>query len=544
MLLKIRRFLGISPRVSPRNLETGMAQVARDTKLWTGSLKPFNQPASVASVLTGSKKSLYRFGQDTADTEHWFAWLAEVDVVRSSVPANERTYLADGAAPKVTDSSIALGTPPLPVSTYDWGVPAPTSAPSVAVSGAAGSGETPTLRFYVYTFVNAWGEEGPASPVSAGVLVAASQTVDISGLQIPTGGQGYSTKRIYETESGTTTAGFFYKKEVAAASTTASFSGAVAAVPTTDGTTYGVGSAMVTSDFYKPPASLRGIRMCAGNFIGGVAGEEVVFSAPDYLYAFPPKYARKYPFSPVGIGTYGSTIVVATKGNPYVLQGTDPAYLQETKIESLQGCVARRSIVQLDGAVGWATATGFVSVNAGGVTDISGPYFTADQWKALNPSSMHAYWWKHRLVVFYDNGLPGGLIFEANEPPVQLSLYATTAYVDPLRDELYYCTGTGATVYKFDAGTLPQTFRWRTGVLVDTEPSNIAAVVVKSSVYPVTLRTYGDGDLWDTVAIDSDMPVRMPLGELFSEWEFELEGTGEVFFMYAAASMEELKQLS
>lgn len=543
MLLKIRNFLGISPRITPRNLELGMAQTARDTKLWNGTLRPFRQSAAVATLpLAGVKKALYRFGQDQSDdTQYWFAWTTATDVVRSSVPANERTYLADGVAPKVTDSSIALGAGALPVTTYDWGVPQPADAPTVGVSGAVGTGETQTLRYYVYTFVNAWGEEGPASPVSVGVLASPSQTITVSGMDIPAGGAGYSYKRVYETAAGSTASGFFQAKQVAAATTSTTFTAGTGAVPSTDATVRGVGSPLITGDLYPPPADLTGIRMCAGNFLGGVSANQVVFSAPDYLYGWPPKYAQPFDYSPVGIGVFGNTIVVATKGKPYVLQGTDPGQLQRTRIESLQGCVSRRSIVEMDGAVGWATATAFVTVDANGETDITAKFFDPDQWKALNPSTMHCYWWKKRLLICHDAGC---LLLEPGQPPVTLSMIPTACFVDPLRDELYYVTASAPTaLVRFDGGTQPLTYRWRSSIIRDTEPTNIAAVVVESSSYPVTLRTYGDGTLWDTVSIPDGEPMRMPAGELFSEYEFELEGTGEVFFLHASDSMEELKQL-
>lgn len=540
MLVRIPTFNGIVPRTSPRLLQDTFAQTAVDTKLWNGTLRAWRESVKVADLpRAGIKQTVYRFGQDHADdTAFWFHWTQQVNVVRSPVAGNERTFFSGDGAPKVTDSVLALtGGGAYPNAAYDLGVPSPTQAPTAVVTGAPDPDEQVTSRFYVYTFVNEWGEEGSHSPVSAQVDARASQTITLSNMEVPTGAQSYSAKRIYETAGTGAAASFFFKTQVAAGTDSVSFLGSTAAVPNPDGT-FGVGSLMKTAGWTPPPADLRGMRIMAGQILYGLSGNKLRMAEPGFPYAWPTNYSFAFEFDPVAAGSYGNTIVVATKGTPYIIAGYEPATMQQTKIERQYACVSARSLVEIGGGVAYASPDGMIVVDQGGATNITAGYYDADQWKALKPESMHAYWWDNRIVLFYDTGTKqGGLIFAPGAEPTELGWYTTGAYVDPLRDNLYVIVGNE--LHRFDSGT-PRTFQWRSKIFSTGRPLNFGAAQVRCEG-SVIARFYADGTLRHTQPIANREPFRLPGGFLADEWEIGLEGTGEVFSVAFAERMAELK---
>lgn len=540
MLIRLPTFNGIAPRMSPRLLADTFGTVASNARLWNGTLRPWRAAVKVADLpRVGAKQTIYRFGQDSpTDAQYWFHWLDDVDVVRSPVAGNERTFFSGDGAPKVTDSVLALtGGGALPNAAYDLGVPSPTTAPLAGVSGLPAAGEQVSTRYYVYTFVNDWGEEGSHSPVSAAVDATGSQTINLSNIEVPTGAQSYASKRIYETNGSGPSATFYMVKEIPAGTTSTSFLGAVAAVPNLDGTR-GIGSALVTAGWTPPPSDLKCLTMMNGTTLCGIAGKAVRMAVPEYPYAWPEKNEFRFEFEPVAIASFGNTLVVGTTGRPYLIQGFEPETMQQTPIEREYACVSKRSMVAIGGGAAYASPDGMIVVDQGGATNITANFFDRDQWQALKPESMHAYWWDNRLVVFYDNGTKqGGLIFPPGQEPTEFGFYAPGAYVDPIRDALYLIVGNE--VHKFDAGD-PLTFTWRSKIFAVPRPLNFSCAQVHASG-AVTAKFYGDGVLRHTRTVASNAPFRLPGGFLSDEWEVELSGTGEVFSVDIAENMRELK---
>ena len=143
----------------------------------------------------------------------WFEWDTFRDVVRSPIPndAHGRTYYADGINDiKVTDLTREGTTPtvgnPLPQANLSLGVPAPTVAPSLSAPIGApptDPASIPDFEFYVYTFVNSYGEEGPPSPPSTQItLYRPDQSVNVTVGTIPTGAYDIASINLYRSNKG------------------------------------------------------------------------------------------------------------------------------------------------------------------------------------------------------------------------------------------------------------------------------------------------------------------------------------------------------
>ena len=79
-----------------RSLANSQAQNAVNTKLLSGELEAFHDLSSIVTPSkAGTKKTIYRFGQDvTNEAQYWFHWTSDIDVVRGPIngDTSERTY--------------------------------------------------------------------------------------------------------------------------------------------------------------------------------------------------------------------------------------------------------------------------------------------------------------------------------------------------------------------------------------------------------------------------------------------------------------------
>ena len=74
----------------------------------------------------------------------------------------------------------------------------------------------------------------------------------------------------------------------------------------------------------------------------------------------------------------------------------------------------------------------------------------------------------------------------------------------------------------------------------DLGQTSVDAAQVKAAG-TVTARFYADNVLRHTQTVTNENPFRLPAGFLANEWQFELEGTAEVFSLAVAETMRELK---
>lgn len=73
-------------------LQPNQAQVASNTRLWTGALEPLPAKSTVKTGLNVLTQSIYRFGQDTpGDANYWFAWNNHVHVIKARLLATRQS---------------------------------------------------------------------------------------------------------------------------------------------------------------------------------------------------------------------------------------------------------------------------------------------------------------------------------------------------------------------------------------------------------------------------------------------------------------------
>jgi hypothetical protein len=137
--IKLSKFLGSAPKISPELLPDAAAQIAANAKVYSGDLIPYRTAKVVGSVSrNGEIKAIYpmRDADDPAAYK-WLSWLNEVDVTITTTLADEeqRIYYTGDGVPKVTNYELAIqGTGPYPFEAYDLGLPLPET---VAVATAS-----------------------------------------------------------------------------------------------------------------------------------------------------------------------------------------------------------------------------------------------------------------------------------------------------------------------------------------------------------------------------------------------------------------------
>jgi len=531
--IHLRGFGGTLPLINPYALPASSAQVATNAKLWTGSIRPMNGvlPASLSN-LSVNPTSIFNY-----DDAHWFEWTTDVDARRSPVPNDSYKrvyYTGDGSNPKVTYNGIAASAPPYPSASYTMGVPAPTDTPGVSIGGA-GSGTSET-RYYVYTLVNSFGEEGPPSPISAAITVQPGNTVTVTMGSLPGGSYSFAYRRVYRTNTVGTSKTFQLVGQVASSTTSLVDSILIA----------NLGEIMQSTYWNPPPTDMIGLASIAGQYFAGFRENELCLSEARFVHGWPADYRQPVDYKIVGLGELASGVAVMTEGYPYLALGLDPAALALIPVRNQAACVSKRGIVSAADMVIYPSPRGLVGLSAhGGGTLLTEGVISEVQWQALTPSTIKAYRWRDFYLAFYTSSTTGagGFYFDPRRPAQGLvfldGLTIGGGYVDLKSDALY--VSFSKQLAKWDAGT-EVSYTWESKLIELPTPAALNVVQVIAADYPVTVALYRDGALQSRTIIDSIRPRRISNGALGRVYTVEIQGTGDVSDVLFASNIKEMNQ--
>lgn len=523
MKLTWTAFSGIRPKVDARLLPEGAAQAADNINTERGGLRPIEGLQDImALVKAGVVKTIYRFGQgiDSA-TQFWFHWTGEVDVVKGPInnDTSERTYWTGDGGPKYTTAQAGTSGADLPSTWFPLGVSFPNAKPALAAIGEFTATAATETRVYVYTFVTVNGEESaPSAPTSVEIHVG--QGVLISDMLTAADNAAVLThKRIYRAQRGV----YLFVAEIASSAT--SFSDTVSSDALSE--------PCPSVDWDMPPDSMYGLHSGPNGMMIALDGYDVCLCEPFRPHAWPASYRQTMPYPTVGIGQFGQSFVILTRGLPSILTGTHPANMSVSSAEFYQPCLSRRSIVSAAGSVIWASPDGLVAIGASGEQNLTAALFTPKQWRALNPETLIGAWHEDWYIgTFEQNGERTGFMFRiSTQEWVNLpGLRATAMYRDTVGDALYVCVGNR--IQKFRAGD-PVPYNWLSQKVVTPLTDFVAARV--TGTYPVSFTLRRNNKPVLTKRVMSDEPFKLPAG-LGNEWEIGLAGTNEVLGVVLATS--------
>lgn len=387
-------------------------------------------------------------------------------------------------------------------------------------------------RYYVYTFVSAYGEEGAPSDPSALVMINGTQNVLVSNLRdTPFGYENIAKVRIYRTVVGETATNFRFVAEFDVGN-----SQYLDQTPDSE-----TGETLQSEGWDAPPNDLTGIRMHPGGFMAGWSAANprtLLLSVTNQPHAWNAAYSMSFDHDIVGIGVSGNSLVICTKGYPYLLTGDAPDSMSKSMIPLPQGCVSGQGVAEHENTVIYPSPDGLVVVDGANARLVTGDYYSRTEWAAINPQSMVAAIYDNRYLGFTTTG---GIIFGLTEAKYALTTTtqtATAVYYDPESDRLLLADGASVLVWR--SGSTRMTSRWRSRVLDLARPWNFSVARVSAQSFPVTLRLYMDDTNVYEEDVEDDQAFRLPVFGDAKNWQLEVECKSIVDQIDLTTSMTEL----
>jgi hypothetical protein len=525
--IKLEDFGGMIPRRSARLLPPNFSADARNVRLYSGEIRGLRNLEGLADLSADNAVRAYRL--PNPDTVSGYTWLG-LDSMDTSVfrgpllnDAYDRYYMFGAGYPKYnTLERIEDGDP-----WFRLGIPVAGDATSLTPTGGTGDEEE---RFYIYTFVSAYGEEGPpCTPISATGPVDASWDLVGTDTTVPNPTERNITKkRIYRTVAGYSSAEFFFVAEITLA--TANYS------DTIDSDVVSRNNIFEASQWFEPPQDIQGALIMPNGFFLAWTDRDVYFSEAYRPHAWPPAYGQSTEFNVLAAGVYGVSAVLATEGNPYTATGVSPESITLTKNNTVEPCLSKYSLVSFPDAVIYASQNGLVSVSSSGVRIATQKLLTKAVWmKNYNPEGIVAAQYENEYLAFYNTN--SGFILnpeEQNATFVELDQFDNmdSIQTDPFTGDVF-CMRDGS-AYLWDAdGQLHTQYTWRSKDFVFAKPCNMGAAYI--SIAPDTEEEFETIDAiiaWNTARID------YPLTTFGSGGAF-----GEAMFQPLASPYDEVAQI-
>lgn len=466
--LKLIGFTGEVPKIIPRLLGDSAAQEAYNVRLDDGGLTPVRKSRfehQFVGVPPGGYQTIYQHGED------WLGYPGNVYLVPGPV-ATDRLYITGDGAPKM----LVAGT------TYPLAVPFPAGALTATLGGVPTPGATGTTRLYVYTWVTAFGEESEPSPVSADVFWTPGQTTTLSGFAATPAGRNITLQRIYRAQTGKTGTQLYFIAERAA--TNANFADTVSPELLQE--------VLPSADWNAPPADLTGLIALPNGMMAAFSGKQLCFCEPYRPHAWPEKYRLTMDYEIVGLGAFIASVIVTTKGIPYIVTGSAPENMVSERIEQNLPCINPKGIVDLGYSVAYPSPDGLVLVTSSGASVVSSRLFSRDDWLRLNPYTMVASQYNGRYFTSYNysdadgNEYLGTFIMDlTGEQPflIRAQVRADAMFFELTTGILYLLVGDQ--VIEWDALSEPaELLSWRSKLFVMPTPTNFGAILIEADSGP------------------------------------------------------------
>lgn len=390
-ILKLEVFGGMLPAVSDGLLPQSQAAYSRDAYLYSGELRGWREPTQLKVLDSPTTRRSFRIPgtlnrPGITAPSHWLEFAdINTDVIRT--PTIEDTFqryyfMSPSLPPKYNTIARIIAAQ----SAWLLGVPAPSTAPSVAPSGGTGL-QPAASRAYVYTNVTSYGEESaPSEAFVANGFIDDTWHVTI-GVPDPDDlgvNRTIASRNIYRTVTGRDgTATFFLVTSVGVAVTL--FHDTAPDSEIADNVT------LPSATWEQPRSDLQGMVQAANGMLVAWRENEVWFSEPFQPHAWPSIYTRVTEYPIIGMGVVGQSIIVLTTGYPVVFTGTHPSEITSNVVQRHEPCTSKGSIVSAADAVYFTSTNGLIAVTPyGTANNITEKWVTREKWNELPLRSVRA----------------------------------------------------------------------------------------------------------------------------------------------------------
>lgn len=594
--LKVEAFGGMLPAVDPNLLPNTAAALSQNAWVYAGTIAGMNAP-TLLRTLAATTNKVYRVPTSYNDSLHLnvATWMEfqniDTDVLRSPVigetfdryywtsPVQQSQY---NTLARIKAGNTGANAP------FLLGIPTPPNAPGVSTAG--GSSSTNRTTAYAYTWVSAYGEEGPPSPPTT-LTGKIDSTWNIT-LTAPSAGdlginRNITKVRIYRTvTSAQGVATFFLVVEQPVATL-------IYADIKTD-TLVSQSTSLLSTNWSAPPTDLAGFVAMPNGIFAGFRANEIWFCEPYRPHAWPPQYTLAVDYPIVGLGVVGQTVVVCTQSYPYAISGIHPSVMTQSRLAALEPCMSRGSVLSAPEGVYYVSPNGLVQVANGTVQNVTKNLATKDKWqqfisptvlatsRAARLGGAYYMWGSVRQGVFettafdtssfaqadFTGALNGVLIDPASQRVAFNVLTNSTPLQnvqnDPWSGEVFVIRNSN--LYWLDISNQTPTheiYKWRSRIWQLNKPDNLEAVRVyfdTPSTAPALnptpnaslvqtlqanqwglLRIYADGILiWTRELRSSGEMMRLPSQTKYEYLQFEFESLLTIKSVQFATSAKEL----
>lgn len=470
--VRIQDFKGQYPKVSNRLLENSQARIARNVKLSSGELRGFRNWQQAHNFNDGTIQKAFRLPDDLSPNDELWVGFDNPSVNLYPGPllndAFDRYYkFGDGRPQYNTLERLRNGDP------YYWlGVPPPVLNGALAATGGTSPDEE---RFYVYTLVTQYGEEGqPSAPVSA--TGKEDGTWDYTGLDVSVPNpaeQPVTTKNIYRTVVGFSSVEFFFVDNIPL--NQASYS------DTNPSDVVARNNLLESENWAIAPVDIDNAVVMPNGFFLAWAGRDIHFSEVYRPWAWPADYDLSVQYEVIGAGVFGQSAGIVTKGHPYFSTGTAPENSTLTKNNTAEPGLSEFSIVSLPYGVLYASQNGLVLMSQNGVTVPTENIITKDEWlNTYSPETMRSAQYEDQYLGFYasDKGVSINPQ-DQNESFTEFDVFTGVDQVqtDERTGEVYIIRA--GVVYLWDSVQEERvSYQWRSKSFYFKKPCNLGAAVV------------------------------------------------------------------
>jgi len=509
-------------------------------------------------------------------------------------------------APRIFDiQTLGTDTTVTSSNSYLLGIVSP-AKPTIAVIGT-GTG-TPESRSYVLQYDRNWSDgkidagpwslPGTTSEGGLTVDVLTGQSVVVSNIADAPSGYGITHITINRTATSSSATDYQFVKTFNIADAKA---GSVTNV-TWNGTTFtftdtiattDLGYVSTNKDFIAPPSAMEGLISLNNGILAAFKDNYIYFSEPYQCHAWPEAYKIAIDRNIVGLGSFGSTLVVCTDAEPQIITVSDPATSVDIPVKEIAPCTTKYGVVSFRDAVVYPSYEGFIRIDSAGIANITQSIMSSRDITKLGISNMSAVGLDNKYYgLFIDiNNQKKIFVIDMAAPDTGISivdLAVDCAFVDKFTSTIFVGYKPSYNTYaigSFDKYSEPLKYIWRSKIFVsedDTANFSAARVQLKSALkapvqntilagnvnWPINKRAYNfgaingfalsttgsnayyvifklfaDGNLVFTKNVYNSKPFRLPSGYVASEYEFEISGYLPVYGVDIATAMSELSTL-
>jgi hypothetical protein len=454
----------------------------------------------------------------------------------------------------------------------------------VAVTGGSG---TLVSRAYVCTLVTEYGEEGaPSTPVLMSGFANGSWSITIPATSADLrGGTRNITKiRLYRTiVTASGFAQFFLVSEFTATGATQSYT------DITDDTVITSKPILPSDTWTPPPNDLEGIVAMHNGIVAGFRDNEIWFSAAYRPHAWPAAHTLVAESKVVGIAVVNQSLVVCTEGYPCTISGANPNTMSMSKLQALEPCIARGSILGTPQGVFYTSPNGLVLVNPGQIDNLTRQAISKDVWKAITGDAANyagrlgSAYFAHSAGssrtfdmdafqndAFQDQtrgGSQGGFMIDPFTENVGFNYVRADVPISAIKNDLFsgeLLTYAGRKVYwmDFSPGVPIKPYKWRSKIFQTPVPVNFKAFkayfnvpsqrfqldtpnhALEQTLAPnqyILIRVYADGRHIATRELQEPGELHMlPSGFKAEFWEIEVEARVRFKSIQMGQSVKEL----